>query len=195
MSERSRILVVDDSPIDRRLAGGILERRGHFAVSYAGDGEEALRAVEAGRPDLVLTDLLMPNLTGLELVERIRAHHPMLPVVLMTAHGSEDTAVAALRSGAASYVPKRNLATDLVATIESILAIAVGERREQEVASARRVLSEEFEIESDPAAMTGLVRHLEDQLTTMGLFDETERIQIAVALREALVNAIYHGNL
>src|SRR5690606_26425534 len=118
-----------------------------------------------------------------------------LPVVLMTAHGSEDTAVAALRSGAASYVPKRNLASDLVGTVENILALARGERREQEIVAARFALTEEFEIDSDPQAMPPLVRHLEEQLRAMGLFDETERIQIAVALREALANAIFHGNL
>src|SRR5690349_13770360 len=101
------VLVVDDSPIDRRLAGGLLEN--HFAcdVQFAADGKEALQQIERVAPDLVLTDLQMPEMNGLELVAAVKRDYPFVPVVLMTAQGSEDLAAEALRRGAASYVPKR----------------------------------------------------------------------------------------
>ena len=61
-------------------------------------------------PALVLTDLIMPEMNGLELVKAIREHHPFVPVILMTSKGNEEIAVQALQGGAASYVPKSQLA-------------------------------------------------------------------------------------
>ena len=111
------ILVVDDSPVDRHLAGKLLEKHAGLTVAYATDGRDALTVMERSAPDLVLTDLQMPEMNGLELVEEIRIHYPTVPVILMTAHGSEEIAIQALRVGAASYVPKRNLAKDLSSKI------------------------------------------------------------------------------
>ncbi len=114
----SKVLVVDDSPVDRRLAGRLLEMRHDpvygdeptgLLVVYASNGKEALEAIAAEAPDAVVTDLQMPEMNGLALVLQIRIRYPLLPVILMTAHGSEDLAVQALQGGAASYVPKREL--------------------------------------------------------------------------------------
>src|SRR5439155_2198335 len=121
-----KVLVVDDSPVDRRLAGSILENRSGpdgkkepsgITVVYANDGKEGLAAVGREKPDLVVTDLQMPHMTGLELVEAIKDEYPTVPVIIMTAHGSEEIARQALQVGAASYVPKRDLAHELVATV------------------------------------------------------------------------------
>ena len=65
---------------------------------------------------MILTDLVMPDMEGLELVRRVRAEHPQIPVILVTAYGSEDVAMQALRAGAANYIPKKQLARDLVPT-------------------------------------------------------------------------------
>src|SRR5262245_56312694 len=129
----AKVLVVDDSPVDRRLAGSCLERRqavtgGHtptdLAPVFAANGREALDVIAREAPDLVVTDLLMPEMDGLELVREVRRRHPLLPVILVTAHGSEEVALEALRQGAASYVPKRNLTQDLLETVETVLALA-----------------------------------------------------------------------
>ena len=100
------VLVVDDSAVDRRLAGGLLEKESGLTVIYASDGTEALVKLDTENPDLVVTDLQMPKMNGLELVGAIRHQYPLVPVILMTAHGSEEIAIAALEQGAASYVPK-----------------------------------------------------------------------------------------
>ena len=102
-------LVVDDNAIDRRMAGNHVSRATGLSVKYAGDGLEALTALKHGAPSIVLTDLQMPNMNGLELVDEIAANYPMVPVILMTSQGSEEIAIEALRRGAASYVPKRNI--------------------------------------------------------------------------------------
>ena len=79
-------------------------------VLYAENGREALTRLQEQAPDLVLTDLHMPEMDGLELVVEVRKSCPLVPIILMTAFGSEEIAIQALQKGAASYVPKRNLA-------------------------------------------------------------------------------------
>src|ERR1022692_3624504 len=122
----TRVLVVDDAAIDRFVAGTLLEEHAGWSAVFAEDGKEALALLKQQVPDLVLTDLQMPEINGLQLVEAIRRDYPFVPVILMTAHGSEEIAGAALQKGAASYVPKKNLARDLVSTVESVLEIAGG---------------------------------------------------------------------
>ena len=89
------ILVVDDTAVDRRLAGGLLENAPNVDVCYAANGNEALLRIGSNLPDLVLTDLQMTDLDGLELVTSINERYPEIPVVLMTAHGSEVIAAGA----------------------------------------------------------------------------------------------------
>jgi anti-sigma regulatory factor (Ser/Thr protein kinase) len=137
----------------------------------------------------------MPGIDGLELVKQARERFPLVPVVLMTAHGSEETAVEALGAGAASYVPKRRLATELSDTIESVLMVARGardERRAYELLDGgelRHVLGPEA------ADVTALVRYFQRLLERIAAWDHPEVLQIGVALREALINAVEHGNL
>jgi CheY-like chemotaxis protein len=190
-----RVLVVDDSPMDRRLSGSLLKKRAGMEPIYAENGREALLCIATEKPEIVLTDLQMPEMDGLELVEAIRRDHPYLPVILMTAHGSEDIAVQALRRGAASYVPKRNLAAELVRTVQDVLAVARLDRREQLLLSCLTATESHFVLDNDISKVPALVSHIEQSLARMRLCDETGRIQVAVALREALVNAIFHGNL
>ena len=112
------VLVVDDSAVDRRLVGGLLEQRPQCTIEYAADGAEALALVERQVPDLIVTDLRMPKMDGLDLVRAIRTNHPIVPVILITAHGSETLAVEALKQGAAGYVPKTQIADKLLETVE-----------------------------------------------------------------------------
>ncbi len=123
------VLIVDDSLIDRELAGGLLSREGHWKIDFAGDGAEALARVEESLPDIVVTDLQMPNTNGLELTAAMRKRFPHVPVILVTAHGSESLAIEALNQGAASYVPKSQLADKLCGVVEQMLAMSRRARR------------------------------------------------------------------
>src|SRR5690348_2122267 len=100
------VLIVDDSAVDRRLAQGLLEKGGEMSFAFAANGKEAIEQLQVSPPDIVLTDLQMPEMNGLELVRAVREKYPLIPVILMTAQGSEEIAVQALSCGAASYVPK-----------------------------------------------------------------------------------------
>lgn len=189
----ARILVVDDSQSDRLLAGGLLEKRGEWEISYAADGREALEIVLSDPPELVLTDLNMPELNGLELVEAVRDQAPLIPVVLMTAKGSEEIAVKALQKGAASYVSKNQLASELFITIERVLATS------DETRSYRRLMSHmtgiEFVLRNDLNLISSVVSYLRKTVSDLKLFNESDSLRIGSALDEALTNAYYHGNL
>ena len=118
------ILVVDDSPLQRKLAGRLIDREEGLEATYAASGSEALDAMAERLPDLVLTDLLMPDLDGLELVAEVHERYPLVPVVLMTASGNEEMAGQALSAGAASYIPKTVLGQELIKTLNSVLEVS-----------------------------------------------------------------------
>ena len=189
------ILVVDDSAKDRRIAGGLLEKNLGWEIVYANDGREALTQIAAESPDLILTDLQMPEMNGLELVQQVKRRYPLIPTVLMTAQGSEAIAVEALQHGAASYVPKGQLALELCDTLENVLA-AAGERRTQRSLMQRmKNLECSFVLPNDPAILTSLVAYVQTLLNDMGVLEEADRLRVGVALEEALLNAAFHGNL
>jgi CheY-like chemotaxis protein len=192
---RLRILVVDDFAMDRRLAGKILGGRSDLEVVYAEDGKKAVEAMVVQVPDVVLTDLQMPEMDGLALVSEIRRRWPLVPTVLMTAHGSEETALAALQTGAASYVPKRFLARDLLETIDSVLAAACFEQQQRKLQEHWLQTELHFRLENDPELISPLVNHVQQYLRQCSRCDETEVIRIGIALQEALTNAIFCGNL
>lgn len=191
----TKILVVDDTPVDQRLVGRLLEKNSDLEAIYAGNGKEALALLERECPDLVLTDLQMPEMNGLELVKRIRKQYSAIPVILMTAFGSEDVAIKALEQGAANYVPKKNLAKDLLDVVESVLAAAIDLRLQSRLFASLQSTESHFCLENDIALIPSLVNYLRENLARMRLLDDTGLIRITVALREALMNAIVHGNL
>ena len=189
------VLVVDDSAVDRRLAGALLEKHCACTLSFAEDGQEALRLMARQRPDLVVTDLQMPEMDGLELTTTIKSEYPLVPVVLMTAQGSEEIAAQALRRGAASYVPKRNLAEALVPTVQRILLGSQEDRAHSQLMHHLESSESVFVLDNDPGLIAALVSHVQQQLRCLPLGDETDRLRVGVALEEALCNACYHGNL
>ena len=103
--ERLRIVVVDDEPAQRELIGGFLKKQGHD-VSLAAGAHEALALVKDRHVDLVLSDCRMPGMSGPDLLAGIRALNPEIPLILMTAYGTVETAVQAMKDGAADYLAK-----------------------------------------------------------------------------------------
>jgi DNA-binding NtrC family response regulator len=104
-AEPIQILVVDDEPNMRKVLRAMLEHDGH-EVHVAEDGAEALRILAENHVDLVITDLRMPGMDGMTLLQRIHGQRPLLPVIMVTAHGTVDTAVEAIKLGAFDYLTK-----------------------------------------------------------------------------------------
>lgn len=189
------VLVVDDSAADRQLVGGLLQKDSELTVEYVSHGPEALAFMERQMPDLVLAELILPQMDGLELVTVLRTQYPHVPVILMTAKGTEEAVVQALRCGAASYVPKRNIARDLMATVEVVLSAAVRQRSHSRLLGCITRCEYAFVLQNDSTLFHPLISFLQDATGQMGLCDSAERTRLGVALEEALANAVYHGNL
>ncbi|MEK7836926.1 MAG: response regulator, partial [candidate division NC10 bacterium] len=136
MSER--ILLIDDEDMFREDLASLLRQQG-FACRTAASGEEGLRAAQAEEPDLVLCDLVMPGAGGLEVVNRLAALYPELPVIVITAYGTLETAVEAFRSGAIDYVLKPAVPEDLLSKVTRCLEHS---RLAREVRWLRREVSE-----------------------------------------------------
>jgi DNA-binding NtrC family response regulator len=129
MATTGRVLLVDDDPDQLKLLRTVLEADG-WAVTAAESGESALtQLVERPETDVVLTDLIMPGMDGRTLLKRVQAEWPEIPVIILTAHGSVDSAVALLHDGAYDYVTKPTKLDELRISLQRALE-ATETRRE-----------------------------------------------------------------
>jgi two-component system, NtrC family, response regulator HydG len=119
---RGRILVVEDDPVSAAYVLHVLRNRGGFTVTHAADPQDALQQATAARWDLVLTDVEMPGMTGIELLGQLRDRAPQLPVAVLTAHPSVDYAVQALRNSADEFLEKPIQPDRLVAVVAGLVA-------------------------------------------------------------------------
>ena len=120
---RVRVLVVDDHALLRRGVANIINQEPDLCVvAEAGSGAEAVAAYERHRPDVVLLDLRMPHMEGVEVVRRIRQLDPHARVVVLTTYDTDDEIARALQAGAKAYVLKDISADDLVSCIRTVLA-------------------------------------------------------------------------
>ena len=115
----AKILVVDDEPNIREVVGLYLRRDGHAVVSAA-DGEEALEVYRRTRPDLVVLDLMLPKVSGLEVCRRIQAER-RVPLIMLTARGEEEDRIVGLGLGADDYVIKPFSPRELAARVGAVL--------------------------------------------------------------------------
>jgi two-component system response regulator ResD len=119
MTAETRVLVVDDEPMVREVLSRYLQREG-FEVDVAADGEVALARFEACRPDLVLLDLMLPRIDGVEVFRRIRSS-TQRPVIMLTARGETTDRVVGLGMGADDYVSKPFSPAEVVARVRAVL--------------------------------------------------------------------------
>ena len=120
-SVRGRILVIDDDLVFGRWAAQLLQTEGRFDARYVTDAAAGLQHLEDGPWDLVLTDLEMPGMSGLELLDRIGQLEPDLPVAIITGHATVDRAVTAFRKSAAEFIQKPISATDFMIAVQGLV--------------------------------------------------------------------------
>jgi two-component system KDP operon response regulator KdpE len=137
MTQGARILVVDDEPQIRRSLQVNLQNMG-YAVETAESGEEALRSFTNRRPDVMILDLLLPGIGGVEVTRRIRAS-TAVPIIVLSAIGDENRKVEALEAGADDYMTKPFGTEELLARIRSVLRRAAGARSARPVFVAGRM--------------------------------------------------------
>ncbi|HYZ05652.1 MAG TPA: response regulator transcription factor [Rubrobacter sp.] len=115
----AKVLIVDDEPNIREVVGLYLRRDGHTVVSVT-DGEEALEAFRESEPDLVVLDLMLPKISGLEVCRRMRADR-RVPLIMLTARGEEEERIVGLSLGADDYVVKPFSPRELAARVAAVL--------------------------------------------------------------------------
>jgi CheY-like chemotaxis protein len=155
----------------------------------------ALDVLEREPIELVVTDLEMPEMNGLELVEAMRLDFEHIPAVLVTARGSEELASKALQRGAAGYVPKNHLQTLLNDTIVDVLGVI---RSDASFAKLIKTLQKNvfvFDLPNDATLISPLIGLLMQVIAGMDLISGIELTRMGVAVEHALVNAMYRGNL
>ncbi|MGI9183666.1 MAG: response regulator transcription factor [Solirubrobacteraceae bacterium] len=160
MDEPSRgsVLVVDDEPTIAEVVSRYLERAG-YRTRIAADGAQALELVASDRPDLVVLDLMLPGIDGLEVMRRLREHDPeRIATILLTAKGEESDRVIGLRMGADDYVVKPFSPVELVARVDAVL-------RRIDTSSGHDAPIELTELTIEPASRRVIVRGVEAQLT------------------------------
>jgi two-component system response regulator ResD len=124
----SSVLVVDDDETVAQVVVSYLERAGH-QVEHVADGAAALKAIDANPPDLLVLDLMLPEIDGLEVCRRVRRSHPDLPVIMLTALGEAEDRIAGLEVGADDYVTKPFSPRELVLRIDSVLRRSTAARQ------------------------------------------------------------------
>lgn len=123
MPDKDKVLVIDDSPSDRDLAGTLLRREG-YEVTEAETGERGLELIELDQPNIVLLDVMLPGIDGLEVCRRLRQRHE-IPVLMLTARDDEVDKVVGLELGADDYVAKPFAPRELVARVRALLRRSV----------------------------------------------------------------------
>ncbi len=189
------ILIVDDSEVDRRQMAGLLGADFDWLVSEASNGTEALDMMSVASPDVVVTDMLMPEMDGMQLVTALGESYPKVPVILVTGQDDVSLAVHALKQGAASYVPKSKLPEKLLETVEQVLSLRDADHTDERIVQATTNTRYRFVLENDPALIAPLVDRVQQGMIGMQLCSPAQRMHLGIALEEALINAMYHGNL
>ncbi len=188
------ILLVEDSATQSMQMRILLESAGH-EVTCAEDGVHAIDCLNKNTCELVVTDLEMPHMNGLELVAKMQSDFPHIPSVLVTARGSEHLAAEALQKGAAAYVPKSMLDTLLLKTVEDVLGVLRTDQTYARMIDCTIQNHFILEFPSEPCFI-GPAIDLPLQIAAgMELLSGTELHRVSTAVREALNNALYRGNL
>jgi two-component system response regulator AtoC len=179
----ARVLLVDDEPSVRAALKELVENRG-WEPLLARSGNEALALVD--RADAVVTDFSMPGMDGMELLRALRERDESLPVILLTAHGSERLAVRAMKSGAYEYVPKPFDVDEMALALERALEARLLRQRNRQL-SAEHAIGRRVVCESAP------MRHLLDATTRVAGKEITVLVRGETGTGKELVGSLLHA--
>jgi DNA-binding response OmpR family regulator len=187
VSEAKRVLIVDDDPDIHRFLAIVLEGKG-LRIETALDGVEGLEKFSRDRWDVVITDVNMPNMDGLELLERISAMRTGTPVVVMTVETTAERIITAIRDKAFAWLCKPFTKDAVVRLVDNALAAATFEEGIEVLSASPRWLELRLRCDMETA---GRALHFLHAIQS-GL-EESERENVAFAFREILFNAVEHG--
>jgi len=191
----AKIIVVDDEEVIRYTLQKKLSRQGYNVISID-KAEDVFYLIKNGENiDLIITDIKLRKMDGIELLRRISNLDEPIPVLIISGHGNVEDAIRALRYGASDYIRKPFDINDVSSSVRTIL------KRKQEKSIAERFASylvygkSVYKIPVDPSIINPIAYHLAKDLVPSGLCNNTTAGNITLALQESLTNAMFHGNL
>ncbi len=191
----TRILLAEDSQTQSLQIRALLEQS-QFEVDAVSTGKEVVQRLESRqRYDLILTDMMMPGINGLQVVRAVRFHYPGTPVILITGQGTDALVIEALEDGAAGYVPKSQMREKLIEEIDQVLHAAEIDRSYELLLGCLQRNEFVFTLGNDTRLIGPLINLLLQMMSGLGLSDSTDRVRIGLALEHALLNAMFRGNL
>ena len=190
----TKILVVDDSPTQLLLMTGALQSE-DAEVLRATNGVEALQVIKDQSPDLVVTDMQMPEMNGVDLIREMRKACPLTPSILVTAYGSEELAAEALGMGAANYIAKDHVGAMLADTARRLLRLSAANAQALNLKGALRRTRFDFAIDGVLDRIEPLASLVVQLLASMNALRSSDRVRIAETLNYVFFHSILHGNL
>lgn len=190
------ILVADDSEVDRALILDVLKKEPlDWLVEVVSSAEQAMKLMREMAFDVVITDVMMEGMSGLELLNHVHRQPHRVPVIVISGQDNQEAAIEALRSGAASYVSKKDLHGRLGETVKQILEIAKAEQSYESLIGCAEEMRFQFKLANDPSLIPALVSLLQKMVDGMQVLTDEAQTRLGIALDEAVVNAMCHGNL
>lgn len=190
-----RLLVVDDEESIREMLHDTLHEAGSYEVDTAANGRIALQKLRSTPYDLVITDLRMPEMDGARLLDITRHEFPDIPLVVITGYARLETAIEALRLGAANFITKPFRLAEILDVVDKSLKRKRAKEIPQRVLPCLVSETLVFHIPPFLETKSGAIHYLTDKLVGVGLCDEAARYFVSVSLDEAITNAIFYGCL
>jgi CheY-like chemotaxis protein len=189
------ILVVDDEQIIRNVLKRKLEQTTSFNVFTAADGVPALELFKNEKIDLVISDLLMTEMNGIELLRNLKRINPRVPVIIVTGYGTLDDAIEAIHLGAEDFIKKPFDINEVIETIEKTFRKKAEEADQREI--IKFITDEDIQL-SIPNAfdfLNTVINYIFSHLRARWHVGDEDLHDVKVCLYEALTNAFEHGNL
>jgi len=190
------ILVADDSELHRNFILEVLKKEPlDWIIEAVSSAEEATVLMRHMAFDVIITDVVMSGMSGLDFVNQVHRQPRRVPIIVISGEDDPTAAIAALKRGAASYVAKKDLSARLGETVRQVLDASRLEQNYQNLIGCAEELRFKFKLKNDPDLVQPLIGLVQRMSDGMNLLASASRTRLGVAIDEALVNAICHGNL
>ena len=188
------VLVVDDAGDIRSATEQLLLETGKYTVGFAETPEQVAKSLQSTKTAAVVTNMAIESPTS-EIISVIREDNNFIPILLISSKGHERAAFAALKRGASSYVPRDLLFEELTKTLRDLLEYSRQEHCHIRMLASMAEVHCKFVLENDRSLIPPLVGYLQEHIGRAGICNASELTRVGIALDEALVNALHHGNL
>jgi DNA-binding response OmpR family regulator len=187
-----RVLIVEDDYASSEMLRISLAKEG-YSCRQASDGKEGLELFASYKPDILISDIIMPGLDGMQLLKEIRAVNKELVIIMLTGHGNEELALSALEHGANNYLKKPVILPELKTLLKRYSNILESKKMAQELPKLIKERSLRLMLPTDTNILPSVVDYFQDKISLF--YTAKQLFQIELGLSELLTNAVEHGNL